>query len=62
MLCSDPILRLRLAKDFLEYNLKRLNETENLFQSEKTLTKSWPKFLRRMDLTPYEEGKKPLHM
>jgi len=62
MLCSDPILRLRIAKDFLEYNLRRLNETENLFNSEKILTKSRPKFLRRLELTPYEEGKKPVHM
>jgi len=62
MLCPDPIFRLRMAKDTLESNLKRLNETENLFDSEKTLTKPPAKFLRRKELTPYEEGKKPLHV
>jgi len=51
-----------MAKDTLESNLKRLNETENLFDSEKTLTKPPAKFLRRKELTPYEEGKKPLHV
>jgi len=51
-----------MAKDFLEYNLKRLNETEKVFQSEKILTRSRPKFLRRKELTLYDEGKKPLHM
>jgi hypothetical protein len=48
--------------DSVESNLKRLNETVNLFQSEKTLTKSRPKFLRRKELTLYEEGKKHVHM
>jgi hypothetical protein len=43
--------------DCLEYNLRRLNETENLFEYEKTLTKSRPKYLRRKELTLYEEGK-----
>jgi hypothetical protein len=62
MLCSDPIFRLNDAKDTLEYNLKRLNDTVNLLQSEITLTKSRAKFLPRMVLTPYEEGKKPLYM
>jgi hypothetical protein len=62
MLCPDPIFRLRMAKDTLESNLRRLNETENLFDFEKTLTKRRPKFLRRKELTPYEEGKKPLHV
>jgi hypothetical protein len=62
MLCPDTIFTLRMAKDFLEYNLKRLTETENLFDYEKTLTKSQPKFLRRKELTLYDEGKKPLHM
>jgi hypothetical protein len=51
-----------MAKDILEYNLNRLNDTGNLFQSEVTLSKSRTKFLRRMVLTPYEEGKKPLYM
>jgi hypothetical protein len=61
MLCPDPIFRLRMAKYSLESNLKRIMETDYLFDPEETLTKTWP-FLRRKDLTPYEEGKKPLHM
>ena len=48
--------------DSLESTLRRLNDTEYLFDYEKSLTKSRPKFLRRKGLTPYEEGKKPLHM
>jgi hypothetical protein len=51
-----------MAKDILEYNLKRLSDTENLVQSEIPLTKSRPKFLGRMVLTPYKKGKKALHM
>jgi hypothetical protein len=51
-----------MAEDILEYNLKRLNDTGNLLQSLVNLSKSRPKFLRRMVLTPYEEGKKPLYM
>ena len=62
MFCSDPFFGLRIAIDSLESNLKRLNEIENLFQFEDTLTKSWPKYLRRKNLTSYGGGKKPLHM
>jgi hypothetical protein len=62
MLCSDPIFKLRIARDTLLSNLKRLNETEILLQSEKTLAKSRARFLRRKELTPYEEGKRTLHM
>jgi hypothetical protein len=62
MLCSDPFFGLRIARDTLLSNLKRLNEAEILLQAEKTLTKSRTKFLRRKVLTPFEEGEKPLHM
>jgi hypothetical protein len=62
VLCSDTIFRLRNAKATLEANLKRVNENADLFQYERTLTKSRPKFLRRKGLTLYEAGKKLLHM
>lgn len=60
LLCSDPVFRPRNARESLESNLKRLNESENLFQSEESLKKSRPKFRREKELTPSGEGKERL--
>jgi hypothetical protein len=49
-------LRIRLEKEFLEYNIKSMNEKEKILKYEKKLKKRWNKFIRRMDLKKYEEG------
>jgi hypothetical protein len=41
----------------LESNLKRLDESQNLFQNEETVTKCRVKVQRAKEPTPAEEGK-----